>query len=342
MDWQRVIATVAFGLIIAGADAEPGRGRRFLATSNLNRAALEHDGLERGFGWYTGTGVGEAPAPVVFVLHGGGGSAARIWSGDDGRAWRRLADEHGLVLLLPEGRTDPGNPDAHHWNDCRSNVLEPDAASHADDVGFLAAAVDWAAARWPLDLDRVYVTGASNGGMMAYRTAMNAPNLVAAAAAVIANLPDPSECPGPFRAMPVLIMNGTADPLMPWDGGCVGLAGCVRGTVLSTEDTVAFWVGEDRADPEPVCIDLPDIVPDDDSTVTVCTYGGGVAGSEVMLYRINGGGHAPPGPDALPFWYSLIVGPKNHDISAPDEIWDFFQRHRRITPHPLHPSGRVR
>ena len=36
-----------------------------------------------------------------------------------------------------------------------------------------------------------------------------------------------------------------------------------------------------------------------------------------------------PGPDPLPLWYALIVGDTNHDLSAPDEIWAFFQRHRR-------------
>jgi poly(3-hydroxybutyrate) depolymerase len=66
-----------------------------------------------------------------------------------------------------------------------------------------------------------------------------------------------------------------------------------------------------------------------------------VAGTEVVLYRVDGGGHAPPGPDELPFWYSLIVGPKNHDISAPDEIWAFFERHRRITERVRSPEGRL-
>jgi polyhydroxybutyrate depolymerase len=213
-------------------------------------------------------------------------------------------------------------------------------ASTADDVGFLRAAVEWSAARWPVDPERVFVTGASNGGMMAYRLAMEAPDMIAAAAAIIANLPDPSECGGPYRAMPILIMNGTADPLMPWEGGCIGRSGCDRGTVLSTAETVSFWIDVDRAGTEPECRDLPDTDPGDGSTVTVCTHGGGVAGTEVVLYRVDGGGHAPPGPDELPFWYSLIVGPKNHDISAPDEIWPFFERHRRISEILRRPLGR--
>jgi len=308
---------------------------------DLSWENLKHDGVERDFGWYAGLGVGAGPAPVVLVLHGGGGNAIGVWNGDDGQAWQRLADDHGLLLLLPEGRSDPGSGNAHHWNDCRSSIVEPGAASDADDVGFLRAVVAWAADRWPVDHDRVYVTGASNGGMMSFRIAMEASNLIAAAAPIIANLPDPSECRKPTRAIPILIMNGTEDPLMPWDGGCVAGSRCERGTVRSTDETVGYWVGVNATVTEPVCTDLPDTDPDDGSTVTVCIYGDGTAGSEVVLYRIDGGGHSVPGPDDLPWWYRLIAGPKNHDISAPGEIWAFFERHSRTPPAPRLPGGRA-
>jgi polyhydroxybutyrate depolymerase len=340
-DAVRSSTILAVVLVLAAPAADAGWRRDRTAKSTLARATIVHDGVERVVGWYAGVAVGAGPAPLVLVLHGGGGSADRVWAGDDGRAWRRLADEHGLVLLVPEGRTDPGDPDGHHWNDCRTGVLEPTAASDADDVGFLRAAVAWAAGRWPVDPARVYVTGASNGGMMSFRMAIDAPDLVAAAAPIIANLPEPHECPDPAHPVPVLIMNGTADPLMPWAGGCVASPRCERGTVLSTEETVAFWVEVNRARSEPVCRDLPDADPHDGSTVRVCTWSGGTGGAEVVLYRVEGGGHSPPGPDPLPAWYRLIAGPKNHDISAPDEIWGFFTRHRLTGAGPRQPAGRV-
>jgi polyhydroxybutyrate depolymerase len=277
---------------------------------------------------------------VVLLLHGGGGNASGLWARDDGRAWQRLADEHGLLLLLPEGRPDPGLNNAHHWNDCRSNIIAPAATSGADDVGFLRTLVGWAGNRWSIDEDRVYATGASNGGMMSFRLAMEASNLVAAVAPVIANMPEPSECRGPTRAVPVLIMNGTEDPLMPWGGGCVAGSSCARGTVRSTDASVALWVGVNRTRSGPSCRDLPDTVPSDGSTVTVCAWSGGTAGSEVVLYRIDGGGHTVPGPDPLPLWYRLIVGAKNRDISAAVEIWAFFEGHRRRPPAPRRPAGR--
>jgi polyhydroxybutyrate depolymerase len=339
---QSVVAAGLLAVSIAApAVADGARKLKPAVVEGLSWESIAHDGMERQFGWYEGENVGPGPAPLVLILHGGGGRAAQVWSGDDGRGWRRLADRHGLMLILPEGRSDPGDPDSHHWNDCRQGILERDAASGADDVGFLRAVVRWSRDHRAVDQDRVYVTGASNGGMMSFRLAMEAPNLLAAAAPIIANLPNPSECRGPVRALPILVMNGTVDPLMPWAGGCVGLGGCRRGTVLSTDDTVATWIGINRTRPEPTCTDLPDVVPDDDSTVTVCTWSGGVAGTEILLYRIDGGGHAVPGPDDPPLWYSLIVGPKNQDISAADEIWAFFERHRRIDAAPRRPTNRM-
>jgi polyhydroxybutyrate depolymerase len=329
--WSRAAAAVFVVLVWVA----PGWAQE------LTWERLAHEGVERELGWYAGIGVGAEPAPVVLVLHGGGGSASQVWRGDDGRSWQRLADEHGLVLLLPEGRADSGNPDNHHWNDCRNRVVEPGAASAADDVGFLRGVLAWAVDRWPVDRDRVYVTGASNGGMMSFRMAVEAGNLIAAAAPIIANVPEPSECREPTRPIPMLIMNGTEDPLMPYQGGCVVSPRCERGAVLSTDESVDLWVDVDRTGSDPVCVDLPDLDPLDGSTVTVCTWSGGTAGSEVVLYRIDGGGHAVPGPDPIPWWYELIVGPKNHDIDAPEEIWTFFERHSRRPPAPRRSGGRT-
>jgi poly(3-hydroxybutyrate) depolymerase len=73
----------------------------------------------------------------------------------------------------------------------------------------------------------------------------------------------------------------------------------------------------------------------------MCSYPPGVAGAEVVLVRVDGGGHALPGPDELPWWYRLVVGPKNHDISASDEIRAFFERNPRRLPAPRLPGGRV-
>ncbi|MBU0596231.1 prolyl oligopeptidase family serine peptidase, partial [Candidatus Bipolaricaulota bacterium] len=150
--------------------------------ADIEWKVLDWDGLQRVYGIYVPTTVLD-PAPLLFLLHGGGGSARATWGQEHGRSWRALADEHGFVLVLPEGRPDPYDPDAHHWNDCRTGVESADVLSGEDDVGFIVGLIDAVTEAVPIDRTRVYATGASNGGMMTYRLAIEAGERFAAAAA---------------------------------------------------------------------------------------------------------------------------------------------------------------
>ncbi|MCK5247477.1 hypothetical protein KAR02_11285, partial [Candidatus Bipolaricaulota bacterium] len=169
---------------------------------------LDWNGLERVYGVYVPTDVLDS-APLVCLLHGGGGSASKTWNQEHGRSWKALSDEHGFVLMLPEGRSDPGDDTAHHWNDCRTDLDPTLIATTEDDVGFIVQLITAVSGSASVDPDRVYATGASNGGMMTYRLAIEAGGSFAAMAAVIANLPDPSECSTTASPIPMLIMNGT-------------------------------------------------------------------------------------------------------------------------------------
>ncbi len=293
----------------------------------LRFGTLLWNGLNRTYAVYAPASP-ETPAPVVFLLHGGLGSAESAWESENGRSWRTLADEHGFLLVLPEGRPDPADPNRHHWNDCRADIDNEDAISTEEDVGYVNALIDRLAEEAAVDPTRIYVTGASNGGMMTFRLAMQLGDRFAAAAAVIANLPDPSECPFEATPLPILIMNGTADPVIPYDGGCVAGAACRRGRVRSTDDTVVFWVGVNDAEVSAEEITLPDRVASDGSTVTVFTHRGGSTDKDVVLYRIDGGGHAIPGRESATA--SLrAASRKNRDIDAAEEIWRFFVLHAR-------------
>jgi polyhydroxybutyrate depolymerase len=289
--------------------------------------SLVWNSLERTFAVYAPADPA-VPAPLVFVLHGGSGSANSVWNSETGHAWKTLADEHGFLLALPEGRADPDAPDQHHWNDCRSDINNADAISTEDDVGYIDLLIDRIAARVSVDSSRIYVTGASNGGMMTFRLAMQLGDRLAAAGAIIANLPDPSECPFEAVPLPILIMNGTADPVIPYGGGCVAGATCDRGRVRSTDETVAFWVDVNGAGTSAEEVALPDRVSADGSTVTVFTHRGGATGEDVILYRIDGGGHSIPGPEPTAASLRAAVR-KNQDIDAAVEIWRFFEQHAR-------------
>jgi polyhydroxybutyrate depolymerase len=287
---------------------------------------FDWDDLARTYGVYVPARVLD-PAPLVFLFHGGGGSAQKTWTQEHGRSWRALADEHGFVLVLPEGRPDPYDPDAHRWNDCRTDGESTTVLSTEDDVGFIVGLIDAVSETVSIDGTRVYATGASNGGMMTYRLAIEVGDRFAAVGAVVANLPDPSECAASPHPIPILIMNGTDDPLIPFEGGCVAGDHCERGRVLSTAETIEFWVDVNGASTEPTVERLPNRSWFDRSRVTVFTYTDEGGGADVVYYHIQGGGHTVPGFEATSSLLRAVAGSKNRDIDGPTQIWAFFEEH---------------
>jgi len=299
--------------------------------------SLEHDGLTRTFIYYEPNDLPAEPVPLVFVLHGGGQNAFVTMAGTHEGKWNDLADEEKFIVIYPEGRPDPVSTNEYHWNDCRADVTDPDTLSTEDDVGFVIELINWASSNFDIDANRIYAAGTSNGGLMAYRLAMELGDQIAAVAAIIANMAAESECATPTVPISVLIMNGTDDSLMPDDGGCVSVCPSGKGTVESTQDSVDFWVNLNSTDTTPSVQSFPDIETNDHSTVTMHTYGSGLAGTEVVYYRVDGGGHQVPGP-TQPSGDPPSLGWKNQDIFAAEEIWTFFSRHVNDTIPPSTPT----
>jgi polyhydroxybutyrate depolymerase len=306
-------AALAAGLLLASG-AHAGRF--------VEDQTLEHGGIARFFDVYLPDALAPG-APLLFALHGGtlsngslrGGAAAELY---------RLADESGFVVVLPNGtngagQTGPGG--SFNWNDCRSDAGP--AATSADDVGFVSALIDWAIAAHAIDPARVYATGGSNGGLMTYRLLFELSDRIAAGAAVIANLPLNSECVSePAQPRSVLIMNGTADPIMPFGGGAVAVN---RGAIASSDATRDFWRAFLDAPSEPSRFTFPDLDPDDGGTVAREVYAGGRNGTELRYYRVDGGGHNAP---TIAHPEPSLAGSQNHDVEAMTEIWAFLTRQR--------------
>ncbi|MFB6272672.1 MAG: PHB depolymerase family esterase [Salinibacter sp.] len=257
--------------------------------------------------------------PIVVVLHGGSQSMDAIFGSGAGgtQEWAQIDEEKGVLLLVPNGTNlDTGAPsgDKQSWNDCRP---EERARRDADDVGFIAALLDWAAGRFAnaqiaLDTERTLVTVASNGGMMAYRLATERPGRVAAVAAFIANRPQPSECSKASDPVPMLIVNGTEDPLMPYEGGSIAPSLGGLGTVASAEATRDYWVEINRADTTQRSVNqVPDRDPDDGS-VLVCERDPPATSrsAPVRFCRVEGGGHVMPSIE------HRLQGRQNHDVEG--------------------------
>lgn len=276
--------------------------------------SLVQDGRKRTLRIYVPSGRKE-PLPVVLVLHGGGGTGGGMeWL--TRRGFNRIADRDGAIVVYPDGID-------HGWNDGRSaNRSAADAA--VDDLGFLRALPRELAALHAVDRARLYVTGISNGGMMSYRLACDAAGVFAAAAPVAANMAVELEgaC-HPARAIPLLIMNGVDDPIMPWKGGPIRVLWMTRGTVLSSEDTAARWLALDHCgalEPQPLIEAEPA-----DGTSAAPRLARCADGGEVRLYEIRGGGHA--WPKGEPYLGSRIIGRVSQALDANETIWTFFRQH---------------
>jgi polyhydroxybutyrate depolymerase len=262
------------------------------------------------------------PAPLVLVLHG------NTQQGDDMRtrtSWPDVAKREGLVAVFPDGLN-------RAWADLRSDTGRAGRSppKGTDDAAFLTALIVKLVRDGVADPKRVYVTGVSNGGHMTMTLVCTHAELFAAAASVIANFTDSmlAACK-PSRPVPMLMMNGTADPLIAYEGGR-GTSRYAVPNVVSTENSLAFWrnnngcaAGDRRS------TKLPDKDKDDSSTVTRiesdCPDG-----HDVVLYRVDGGGHRMPGsfPDArFVRVVDALLGPQNHDIDGAEAIWAFFKSH---------------
>ncbi|MGH7337299.1 MAG: alpha/beta hydrolase family esterase, partial [Myxococcota bacterium] len=259
-------------------------------TGKLLDGSVTVDGLERTFRWYRPAKVAPSP-PLVFVLHGSQG---------DGREARRstyyefdrLADRHGFLAVYPDGYE-------RHWNDCNAAATYSANTKNIDDVGFFSAMIDFFVAEEHANAERVYATGISNGGQLAYRLALELPDRVAAVAPVAASLPDESnfDCKKSGKPVAILILNGTADPMNPYEGGEVALYGLFgsRGSVISTDATVSYFAGLAGHRGPPRVVQYPDVATHDHSHAELQIWSDG-PGPEVVLLKVEGGGHTFPHP----------------------------------------------
>ena len=277
--------------------------------------SLSVGGLERHFRWYRPAKPAASP-PLVFVLHGsmGDGRDARRMTYYE---FDRLADRHGFLAVYPDGYEQ-------HWNDCRKAATYSANTKNIDDVGFFSKMIDFFVAEQHANPDRVYATGISNGGQLAYRLALELPDRIAAVAPVAASLPDDAnfDCVKSGKPVAILILNGTADPMNPYQGGEVALYGIwgSRGTVMSTDATVEYFAHLAGHHDPPHIVQYPDVNTHDHSRAELRTWNDG-PGPEVVLLSVEGGGHTFPHPFHR---FPRFIGATNADLDAAAEIWRFF------------------
>jgi len=300
-----------------------------VSKSGWFEVSLPHNKLTRYFRVYRPEKLEENPA-AVFVLHGGKQSMRKIFKKNAGgsQEWQSIADKEGFLLVVPNGiniKNGDTNGEKQNWNDCRLPVEGNGSASIADDVGFIDSLIVWIHDHYHTDMNRTYVTGASNGGMMTFRLVTELGNKFAAAAAFVANQPELSDCKEPEYAIPLMIMNGTHDPLVLWEGGQIRKQGV---NLLSAEDTLQYWIKVNKLITPQQVTNLPDTNTKDGSYIIKRTYPPEDSNSaELRFYQVKGGGHTMPSikhdVSMLARW---LVGKQNKDLESTHEAWNFMKQ----------------
>ncbi len=279
-------AVVLAGLAGAPASAEPP-------------GMLSFGGLQRTYVLHVPPGQ---PTGLVINLHGAGmngGQQAAVTGYD------RVADQYGFVVAYPDG-TDAS------WADGRGASL-PDRQG-VDDVGFLASLIEKLSRDFRIPPGRVFVTGMSAGAFMANRLVCQRADLVTAIAPVAGTLAAGLPC-APSRPVSVMAVHGTADPVVPYEGGpMVGRGGA--STIVSAPALAERWREINRC-PGPLVGD-----PAATGEIQELSAIGCADRTEVVLVRINGGGHTwPAGLFSLP---ADVVGPTSIAVDASGASAQFF------------------
>jgi polyhydroxybutyrate depolymerase len=267
------------------------------------------------------------PLPVVLNFHGASGDARshQQYVGMD-----RLADRVGFVVVYPNG-TGPIPDQLLTWN--AGACCGPAQADGVDDVGFVRALLDEIPRHLAADPARIYATGLSNGAMLTYRLAAEAPERFAAIASVagaMALVPFAPRAP-----ISILHIHSVDDPLTRYAGGLGPpfSPGETRAMHAPVAETLARWRGFMGCPAQPI------------TTAERREPGGSAAarqsatrllwspcrrGTEIVHWRLTGVGHVWPGSKRI--YVQGVFGPPTDVIDANLEIWQFFRRHT-LTQH---------
>lgn len=286
------------------------------ATGTLSRETISVDGHERSYLLYTPAAIRSDSGlkPLVLVFHGGGGTARGI-AREIGRSMHSLAERDEFFVAYPDAVDKIWDFGAGEISD----ALEV----RTNDRAFFAAIMDELTATKAIDGRRIFATGISRGGQASYFVACTFPKRIRAIAPVAMPMPKfMLDLCTDAQGIGVAIINGTEDPLVPYDGGQIRVGRRERGDVLSTDTTIDFWRSRNHCAVEPTSQTVID--PVSDRMQVHVTRWDDCELAPVLLYRIEGGGHTwPSGSQYLP---RFLVGPVNRDIDAAEEIWSFFNR----------------
>ncbi len=294
-----VLATICLGCIGLPDRAAAFSGRISVQDGGVTRTAIivEHERLKR------------VRRSVIIVLHGGKGFGSGIRRN---LGLEQIMRSAGPIMVYPESL-------GGKWH------VAPGAPAKRDSL-FIRDLIVKLVSDGIADRHRIFLVGSSSGGPMALRLACEHSSLFAGAAILISSLPEElaASC-HPTHPLRFLMIAGTADPFVPYQGGKANLIDS-KATLLPIEKTLAIFARTAGCGPDKTVSQFPHRDPKNPTRAYLEKLGG--CKVPVELVRIEGGGHSIPGR-----WKGgergKLVGPHNYDFNSAALIWHLFRRARR-------------
>lgn len=295
---RRVVLGAALALVALPAAIVPIQAVSFYS-ANRDNGSFVSSGEKREYLLYVPKILNRStPTPLVISMHGAG-----LWGASqrDISRWNELADAKGFIVVYPSG---VGGKGVRVWR------AEP-GEELTKDVRFISALIDTLKKSYNIDTTRIYANGLSNGGGMSFALSCALSNRIAAVGMVAAAQTLPWRRCADQRPVPMIAFHGTADPVVPYNGGPSWIS---SRPFPNVPRWTANFAKRNRCDSTAAdSVIAPDVVRR--------AYTGCAGGAPVVLYTIRGGGHTWPGGMQLPEWF---VGRTTRSIDATRLMWEFF------------------
>jgi polyhydroxybutyrate depolymerase len=222
---------------------------------------------------------------LIFILHGSGGTGLDMVPAAKNLA--ALALKENLLLVYPNGYE-------RFWYECRKASTAKANLDNLDEQGFFTGMISYFTNKYKISKNRIFVIGFSGGGQMAFKLAMTLPEKFKAITSIVANLPtdENMDCTPLKKPISVLLVNGTADPVCPYNGGEMKAQNITLGTVKSSMETLAYWGAVNGIDKNMQIAELPDPNPSDSVHIVKYSFRGKY--NDVSLYSMINGKHEFP------------------------------------------------